>query len=138
MKLETSLPERVGLLQAVPAFDLFALLLIAVLLGQSFMNEAGVQVELPVSRYQLSRASDASVITMTEGEPPVLWLDREQVDEAELAERLEAIQSVASGIPNVYLRSDGAVSARHEHRIAEMALAAGFRVYLLGQPGEKK
>lgn len=137
MKLESTLPERVGFLQAVPVFDLFALLLVALLLGQSFMSEAGVQVELPVSRYQLSRTSDASVITLTEGEPPVLFLDRDRMSEEELVEALSTIREKTPGIPSIYVRSDASVDAGHERRIAEVALDAGFRVYLLGQPPEK-
>lgn len=138
MKLETTLPERVGLLHVVPVADLFALLLVAVLLGQSFVSEAGVQVELPVSRYQLSRAADSSVITLTEGEPPVMWLDRSRVSEKELVDALREIRERASGIPSVYLRSDKAVSAGEERRVAELALAEEFRVYLLGQPKEEE
>ena len=138
MKLETTLPERVGLLHVVPVADLFALLLVAVLLGQSFVSEAGVQVELPVSRYQLSRAADSSVITLTEGEPPVMWLDRSRVSEEELVDALRGIRERASGIPSVYLRSDKAVSAGEERRVAELALAEEFRVYLLGQPKEEQ
>ena len=133
MKLETTLPERVGFLQFIPIADLFALLLVALLLGQSFVSEAGVQVELPVSRYQLSRASDASVITLTEGEPPVMWLDRERMTEQQLVEALGQIRDRTQGVPSVYLRSDKAVPAGEERRVAELALVAGFRVYLLGQ-----
>ena len=135
--METTLPERVGFLQVVPAADLFALLLVAILLGQSFVSEAGVQVELPVSRYQLSRAADASVITLTEGQPPVLWLDRDRLSEDELIESLARIRDRAASVPSVYLRSDKAVPAGEERRVAELALAAGFRVYLLGQTSEE-
>lgn len=138
MKLVSTLPERVGFLYVVPGADLFALLLVALLLGQSFMSEAGVQVELPVSPYQVSRTSDASVITLTEGDPPVIWLDRDRVTEPELVERLKTMREATAGVPSVMVRSDRSVSVGHERRIAEAALAAGFRVYLLGQPPKEK
>ena len=48
MKLESSLPERPGFLFVVPAFNLFALLLVFFLLGPSFVSQSGVAVELPV------------------------------------------------------------------------------------------
>ncbi len=134
MKLETTLPDRVGFLHAVPILDLFALLLVALLLGQSFMNEAGVQVELSMSRYQVARSSDAPVITLTEGEPPVLWLDRERVTEDELVARLESLREESGGVPSIYVRADRSIESGHERRVAEAALTAGFRVYLLGQP----
>ncbi|BCX49597.1 hypothetical protein HAHE_35050 [Haloferula helveola] len=133
MKLVGTLPERVGFLHAVPIFDLFALLLVALLLGQSFMSQSGVQVELPVSRYQIARLSDASTITLTPGNPPVLWLEREQVSEKELLERLKQIRAETSGIPNVCIRSDQSISSEYERRVAEEALQAGFRVYLVGK-----
>ncbi|MGB1130330.1 MAG: biopolymer transporter ExbD [Haloferula sp.] len=133
MKLETTLPERVGFLHALPICDLFALLLIAVLLGPSFITQAGVQVEMPVSRFQVARDSDASVITITPGEPPVLWLEREQVTEEELLERLQERRVASLQVPVVYVRSDHEISAGFERRVAELALHAGFRVYLLGR-----
>lgn len=133
MKLVTTLPERVGFLHAVPILDLFALLLVALLLGQSFMNEAGVQVELPVSRYQVSRSTDAAVITLTGGNPPVIWLDRDRLSESALAERLALMRDQSGAMPSVMIRSDRSVAAGDERRIAEVALAIGFRVYLLGR-----
>ena len=133
MKLETTLPERVGFLHAVPIFDLFALLLIAIMLGPSFITQAGVQVEMPVSRFQVARQSDASVITITQGEPPVIWLERVQVSEEELVAKLESRRLASIQVPVVYVRSDKQISAEFERRVTELALQAGFRVYLLGR-----
>lgn len=133
MKLETTLPERVGFLHALPIFDLFALLLVAILLGPSFMTQAGVQVEMPVSRFQVARDGSASVITITEGEPPVLWLERQQMTEIELLAELEERRLASLQVPVVYVRSDQNIPAEVERRVAEVALQAGFRVYLLGR-----
>ena len=133
MKLESTLPERVGFLHALPIFDLFALLLIAIMLGPSFMTQAGVQVEMPVSRFQVARDSEASVITITQGHPPVLWLGRVQVTEVELLQKLEDRRVSSLQVPVVYLRSDQKITAEFERRVAELALQAGFRVYLLGR-----
>ena len=63
MKLESTLPERPGVLFVVPAFNLFALLLVFFLLGPSFVSQSGVAVELPVSRFQMERQADATVVT---------------------------------------------------------------------------
>lgn len=135
MKLVSTLPERVGFLYVTPVADLFGLLLVALLLGQSFVNEAGVQVELPVSTYQVSRTSDAPVITLSQGDPPVIWLDRERVTEEQLVERLAAMRDASGPVPSVMIRSDRSVPVGAERRIAQAALGADFRVYLLGQPG---
>ena len=134
MKLESTLPDRVGFLHVVPILDLFALLLVALLLGPAFLNQAGVQVELPVSRFQLARSADATVVTVTEGQPPVLWLGRERMDEVALAERLESIRAQSATIPVAYIRSDAGVTAGEERKVVELVLGAGFRVYLLGKP----
>lgn len=134
MKLRSTLPERAGFLHAVPIFDLFGLLLIAILLGPSFLSQAGVEVDLPVSRYRLARQADTTVVTITPGDPPVLWLGREKVDRETLVERLEARSEASVRAPVAYIRSDESVEAGFERRVAEAALGAGFRVYLLGKP----
>ncbi len=134
MKLVSTLPERVGLLHAVPVFDLFVLLLVALLMGQSFLNQSGVEVELPVSRYQVVRSSDANVVTLTPGSPPVIWLERQRVTSDELIAKLAERREASASIPILYIRSDKTVSAEYERRVAETGLNAGYRVYLLGKP----
>ncbi|GAA5483762.1 ExbD/TolR family protein [Haloferula sargassicola] len=136
MKLVSTLPDRVGFLHVVPVLDLLALLLIALLLGPSFLNQSGIQVEMPVSRYQLARTADARVITLTAGDPVVIWLGRDRVSEDELVSRLKEEREGSTTIPIAYLRSDQAIPAGEERRIAELVLGSDFRVYLLGRPKE--
>lgn len=133
MKLETTLPDRPGFLHALPLFDLFALLLVLLMLGPSFVNQAGVQVELPVSRFRIEQHPGASVVTLTPGDPPVLWLERERIEEEALLATLALRRERSAGVPVLYLRSAADVPAGSERRIAEGALAQGFRVYLLGR-----
>jgi biopolymer transport protein ExbD len=135
MKLESTLPERPGFLFVVPAFNLFALLLVFFLLGPSFVSQSGVAVELPVSRFQMDRQADATVITVTAGDPPEYWIEREAVSLAELSERLEERRgSDTSPATTVLLRADRGVSVEVQRQVAEVALQKGFRVYLLGRP----
>lgn len=133
MKLESTLPERPGFLHAVPVFDLFALLLVFILLGPSFVHQSGVRVEMPLSRYQIERDPNAAVITITQGNPPVLWLEREQVSKEDLVRRLAERREDSAGAPSVYVRSDGEIPSSFERQVAETALQQGFRVYLLGR-----
>ncbi|MEM1082529.1 MAG: biopolymer transporter ExbD [Verrucomicrobiota bacterium] len=133
MKLESTLPERPGFLHAVPVFDLFALLLVFILLGPSFVHQSGVRVDMPLSRYQIERDPNAAVITITQGNPPVLWLEREQVSREELIRRLADRRDGTSAAPAVYIRSDGDIPASFERQVAETALQQDFRVYLLGR-----
>jgi acyl-CoA synthetase (AMP-forming)/AMP-acid ligase II len=98
MKLESTLPETPGFLFVVPAFNLFALLLVFFLLGPSFVSQSGVAVELPVSRFQMERQADATVVTIedsgapgvSELDPPTYWVEREPVSLGQLSERLDA------------------------------------------------
>ena len=135
MKLESTLPETPGFLFVVPAFNLFALLLVFFLLGPSFVSQSGVAVELPVSRFQMERQSDATVVTITAGDPPQYWVEREPVSLGQLSERLDARRGdEASPATTVLLRADKGVSVETQRHVAEIALQKGFRVYLLGQP----
>lgn len=133
MKLVSTLPERVGFLHVVPVFDLLVLLLVFFLVGPSLVNQSGVEVEMPVSRYQVARQADASVITLTKGNPPVIWLGRQQVTAEELVAALAQLRLESLTIPTVYIRSDQEIASRDERAVAESALQAGFKVYLLGR-----
>jgi biopolymer transport protein ExbD len=135
MKLESTLPERPAFLIVVPAFNLFALLLVFFLLGPSFVSQSGVAVELPVSRFQMERQADATVVTITGGDAPEYWVEREQVSLGQLSERLDARRgNEASTATSVLLRADKGVSVETQREVAEIALQKGFRVYMLGQP----
>ena len=134
MKLVSTLPERAGFLHAIPLFDLFVLLLVFILLGPSFVRHSGVRVEMPMSRYQVDRDPNAAVITITRGSPAVLWLERQQVSEAELIQQLAQRREESGTVPTVYIRSDAEISSAYERQVAETALQQGFRVYLLGRP----
>jgi biopolymer transport protein ExbD len=135
MKLESTLPERPGFLFVVPAFNVFALLLVFFLLGPSFVSQSGVAVELPVSRFQMERQADATVVTVTAGDPPGYWLEREPVSLGQLSERLDARRgSESAPATTVLLRVDKGVPVETQRNVAEIALQKGLRVYLLGQP----
>ncbi|TAE78275.1 MAG: biopolymer transporter ExbD [Verrucomicrobia bacterium] len=135
MKLESTLPERAGFFFAVPAFNLFALLLVFLMLGPSFVSQSGVAVELPVSRFQMERQADATVLSITAGEPPIYWIEREPVSIDELSDRLDTRRgSDATPATSVLLRVDKGVPADVQRQVAEIALQKGLRVYLLGQP----
>lgn len=133
MKLESTLPENPGFLLVVPAINLFALLLVFFL--PSFFSQAGVAVELPVSRFQLERQADSTVITLRAGDPPEYWLERQQVSLNQLSESLDTRRGGdASPNTTVLLRVDKGVPVETQRSVAELALQKGFRVYLLGQP----
>lgn len=139
MKLETHLPERPGLLHAVPVMDIFVLLWLLFLLGPSLLRQSGITVELPPSRFQLERYQETLVVTLGPGEAgPRIHLGRDAVDMRELDERLESLRS--DGAPAraiVLMQTDAGTPVGLERRVSEMVLSKGFRLALVGanQPG---
>ena len=134
MKLELTLPERPGLLHAVPILDLFALLWLLFLLTPLLSRQSGVAVELPPSRFQLERYQDSLVVTLGPGETePRIHFGRDAVSLAELAARLEKLR--AEGAPAkviVLLQTDAGTPVGTERQVTEMVLGKGFRLALVG------
>ena len=134
MKLETKLPERPGLLHAVPVLDVFALLWLLFLLGPSLLRQSGVMVELPPSRFQLERFQETLVITLGPGvDGPRIHLGRDAMTLDELAERFEQLR--ADGAPAkamVLLQTDAGTPVGIERQVSEMVLGLGFRLAMVG------
>jgi len=134
LKLETKLPERPGLLHAVPVLDVFALLWLLFLLGPSLSRQSGVMVELPPSRFQLERYQETLVITLGPGEgAPRIHLGRDAVTLAELTERMEQLREEgAAAKVMVLLQTDAGTPVGIEREISEMVLGKGFRLAMVG------
>jgi biopolymer transport protein ExbD len=134
VKLELTLPERPGLLHAVPVLDLFALLWLLFLLAPSLLRQSGVAVELPPSRFQLERYQNSVVITLGPGEAgPRIHLGRDAVTLQELADRLETLRSSgATADAIVLLQTDTGTPVGVERQVTEMVLGNGFRLALVG------
>ena len=135
MKLEMTLPDRPGLLHAVPVLNLFALLVFFLLLGPSLVLQSGVAVEMVPSRFQMQRYEETLVITLGAGEKaPQIYLGRDPLVLFELVERLEKLRSngeTAKAI--VLLQSDASTPVGAEREIAEMVLEKGFRLAIVGK-----
>lgn len=129
-----SLPERPGLLHAVPVLDLFALLWLLFLLAPSLIQQSGVAVELPPSRFQLERYQDALVVTLGPGEgEPRIHFGRDSVTLADLAERLEKLRADgAAAHAIVLLQTDAGTPVGVERQVTEMVLEKGFRLAMVG------
>lgn len=134
MKLETRLPERPGLLHAVPVMDIFLLLWLLFLLGPSLLRQSGIGVELPPSRFQLERYRETLVITLGPGEPePRIHLGRDAMDLEQLDERLERLRiDGAPATAVVLLQTDAGTPVGIERRVSELVLEKGFRLALVG------
>jgi biopolymer transport protein ExbD len=134
LKLETTLPERPGLLHALPMIDIIALLWLLYLLSPSLLRQSGVTVELPPSRFQLERFQEKLVITLGAGvEGPRIHLGRNLMDYEKLTERMDQLR--AEGAPSkvmVLLQTDAGTPVGLERQVSEMVLGMGFRLALVG------
>lgn len=129
-----SLPERPGLLHAVPILNIFALLWLLFLLAPSLLRQSGVAVELPPSRFQLERFQDALVVTLGPGETePRIHFGRDAVNLEDLAARLEKLRADgATAKAIVLLQTDAGTPVGIERQVTEMVLGKGFRMALVG------
>ena len=111
MKLEMSLPERPGLLHAVPILNIFALLQLFFLLGPAMVLRSGVAVDLAPSKFQMERYQDSLVVTLGPGESqPRIHLGRDSLSMVELAARLDQLRLAgAAGKSIVLLQTDDSV-----------------------------
>ncbi len=135
-----SLPERPGLLHAVPILDIFALLWLLFLLGSSLLRQSGLMVELPPSRFQLGRFQDTFVVALGPGEvEPRIHFGRDLVSLAELSARLDQLRGEGARAKSVVLlQSDAGTPVGVEREVTEMVLGKGFRLAMVGAnlPGE--
>lgn len=141
MKLQSSLPENVGFLHAVPLFNLFAVLLMCYALGPKLEEKTGVTINMPASLFQLERYEDAAVITMTAGELQELYLGTQRINLIELDARLDEQLEKSSGNNRaIVIMADRMVSSENLRQVAEICLRKGLRVVMAGsgrgKPGE--
>ena len=136
-----SLPERPGLLHAVPVLNIFALLWLLFLLAPSLLRQSGVAVELPPSRFQLERFQDALVVTLGPGENEAsIHFGRDSVTLSDLAGRLDRLRADgATAKAIVLLQTDAGTPVGVERQVSEMVLGKGFRLAMVGSnaPGPR-
>lgn len=140
MKLETTLEDRPGFLHAMPLFDLFALVVMMLLLGPLFLSQGGISVEVPSSRFQMQRYGDSIVVTVGSGsEEAPIYLGRQAVTVEELAAQLAALkldERMRRAV--VLLKTDIRTTVGMERKVSEVVLGAGFRLALVGEPDRAK
>lgn len=135
MKLETTLDERPGFLHALPLFDLFMTAALLMLIAPAFFIQSGVNVELPVSQFQMQRYRESIVITLHAGKSdPQIYLGREAVDLAQLGARLEEMKSDADlSRAMVLLKTDQSTPSGTQSEIMELVLGLGYKLALVAK-----
>ncbi len=138
MKLELSLPERPGLLHAVPVFDLFVLLWLLFLLSSALLRQSGVMVNLPPSQFELERFQNTIVVTLGPGEKqPSIHLGRDVVTMDELVSRFQVLkEDGAQASSVVLLQSDRGTPVGFQRSLIEVILSMGFRMAMVGEASQ--
>lgn len=143
MKLQTTLPDGLGFLHAVPLFNLFAVLLMCYTIGPKLEEKTGVTIQTPASLFQLERYEEAAVITMTAGGSGEIYIGTRQLNISELDARLdEQLQTTAGANRAIVIMADRLVPSEQLRQVAEICLRKGLRVVMAGsgrgKPGEFK
>lgn len=135
MKLEMTLPERPGLLHAVPLLNIFALLQLFFLLGPALILQSGVTVELPPSKFQMERYQNSIVVSLGPGEPnPRIHLGRDAVTLEQLSGRLTTLRETGAAAKTiVLLQTDRGTPVGTEREVTELVLDQGFRMAVVGK-----
>lgn len=133
MKLDTTLPEGVGFLHAVPLFNLFAVLLMCYALGPQLEEKTGISIDMPSSLFQLERYEEAAVITMTADGTQAMYLGTKSVSMVELDALLDQqLENGTSANAAVVIMADRMVSSDSLRQVAEICMRKGLRVVLAG------
>jgi biopolymer transport protein ExbD len=143
VKLETTLPEGVGFLHAVPLFNLFMVLLMCYALGPRLEEKTGITVNLPSSLFQMERFQEAAVLTLTAEGAERLYLGTQSVSLAELDQQMAKLMEQGNMTnASVVIKADRLVSSEALRQVAEICMRKGFRVVLAGgiqaEAAEKK
>lgn len=141
MKLQTTLPEGVGFLHAVPLFNLFAVLLMCYTLGPKLEEKTGVSVQMPASLFLQESYEEAAVVTMTADGGGELYVGTQRIHVEELDARLdEQLQSSSGANRAIVIMADRLVPSEQLRQVAEICLRKGLRVVMAGsgrgKPGE--
>lgn len=133
MKLESTLPEGVGFLHAVPLFNLFAVLLMCYAIGPKLEEQTGITLSMPSSLFQLERYEEAAVVTMTAEGSDRLYLGTQSITLKELEPLLD--DQIHGGIREnsaIVIRADRLVPSDALRQVAEICMRKGLRVVLAG------
>ncbi len=139
MKLEMTLPARPGFLHMLPGLDMIALILMFPLLGPSFVQQTGIDVQVHESPWRYEQMDNPIVVTLgaTVGDQVVpVWINKNEISLAELEVAIEALRSEEGGdaITTVVIRSDVSVPSGIEKQVVNRVIKLGLKCGLVGRP----
>ncbi len=139
MKLHMTLPAKPGFLHMLPGLDIMALILMFPLLGPSFVQQTGIDVQVHESPWRYEQMENPIVLTLgaaTGSEPTPLWINKNEVAMSELESEIEKLRSEEGGnaITTVVIRSDVSVPSGTEKEVINRVIKLGLKCGLIGKP----
>lgn len=129
MKLQMTLPEKPAFVHTLPFFDLLTLLLVCVLIGPTFMADAGIEVDHPTTTEQLRRFGDPIIVTVSAGDDPAVFLNGQRTSLQQLAAGLtDAIAGERWNLGDaVLIKADRAVVVGVQNQVISTVRKVGLR-----------
>ncbi|MGB2403356.1 MAG: ExbD/TolR family protein [Akkermansiaceae bacterium] len=139
MKLEMTLPARPGFLHMLPGLDIIALILMFPLLGPSFVQQTGIDVQVHESPWRYEQMDNPIVVTLgaAVGDEVVpVWVNKDQVSLGSLEAAIDALRSEEGGdaITTAVIRSDVSVPSGVEKEVVNRVIKLGLKCGLIGRP----
>ncbi|MCP5535996.1 MAG: hypothetical protein H7A51_07135 [Akkermansiaceae bacterium] len=139
MKLEMTLPSTPGFLHTIPGLDIIALILVFPLLGPSFVQQTGIDVQVHESPWRYEQMDNPVVVTLgasrdDAGTP--MWINKNLVPMENLEAEIHKLRSEEGGdtITTAVLRSDVSVPSGVEKEVMNRILKLGLNCGLVGRP----
>ncbi|MGB1875048.1 MAG: ExbD/TolR family protein [Akkermansiaceae bacterium] len=134
-----TLPAKPGFLHMLPGLDIMALILMFPLLGPSFVQQTGIDVQVHESPWRYEQMENPIVLTLgaaTGSEPTPLWINKNEVAMSELESEIERLRSEEGGnaITTVVIRSDVSVPSGTEKEVINRVIKLGLKCGLIGKP----
>lgn len=134
-----TLPAKPGFLHMLPGLDIMALILMFPLLGPSFVQQTGIDVQVHESPWRYEQMENPIVLTLgaaTGSEPTPLWINKNEVAMSELESEIEKLRSEEGGnaITTVVIRSDVSVPSGTEKEVINRVIKLGLKCGLIGKP----
>lgn len=139
MKLQMTLPAKPGFLHMLPGLDIMALILMFPLLGPSFVQQTGIDVQVHESPWRYEQMENPIVVTLgaaSGSDSTPLWINKNQVEMGELEAEIERLRSEEGGnaITTVVIRSDVSVPSGTEKEVINRVIKLGLKCGLIGRP----
>ncbi|HKM59106.1 MAG TPA: biopolymer transporter ExbD [Chthoniobacterales bacterium] len=134
MKLTRSVHLNPFLIFLIPLVDICFLLLLLFLVSSTFLLHPGISVNLPFSRFTLGPQRDPIIVSITAGPYPLIYYRDQQINLADLGQRLKEDRSKDRSI---IIQADRQTPQGSVVEVMNLCLESGYSVVLATSPKEQ-